>query len=318
MINNKVTLLDVSFWQDNDYTPYKIDFHKAWVNGIDGVILRAGQNAWVDEDYLDYCKNADLANLPRGAYWFYDSRLSPVPQADVFADAVELSGVPALGVWGDYEENYGGRYGGEENFKLFMDRLRERFPNKIVGVYTGPDYWRNHTSATGRAYFLKFPLWIANYRVLNPDIPAPWTNFLFWQYTDQGEGEKFGAESREVDMNIFRGTIEDYKTYFLLGEYEPAPEQPSQGDKMYNCKVKSTAIPYVNLRENPGGNDIGDVYPNTEFTADRLENGWLHSVTDGMIGWVSASFCDYTEITQTPAHKLEVFVDGVLKYTEEF
>jgi hypothetical protein len=81
MIKNQVIVSDFSFWQDDDYTPYKIDFTTAYKAGLDGTILRAGQNTWIDEDFIDYCRNADKAGLPRGAYWFFDSRVWKVPES---------------------------------------------------------------------------------------------------------------------------------------------------------------------------------------------------------------------------------------------
>lgn len=337
MINNKVIILDVSFWQDDDYTPYKIDFNRSWVAGADGVILRAGQNAWMDEDYLDYCRNADEAGLPRGAYWFFDSRLSPIPQADLFADIVEASGFPQLGVWGDYEENYGGLYGGETNFRLFMDKLASRFPGKIVGVYTGPSYWKTRTTISGREYFKKFPLWIANYGVNAPDVPRPWDFYTFWQYTAEGDGLSFGAESLEIDMNRFGGTLDEYRNMFSLSNYEPYTEQaPPQGDRMLIYRIKLTATPHVNLREDADQNarDLGDMFPGEEFLVDggatkkdSLGRDWLRSVQPGRVGYILASLCEFVreanngEPTPDPepeSHVLEVYMDGVLEYRKEF
>ena len=328
MIKSQIVLADISFWQDDDYTPYKVDFTKAWKAGLDGVILRAGQNTWIDEDYLDYARNADATGLPRGAYWFFDSRVSPVPQADRFADIVQLSGeFPKLGIWGDYEENYGGVYGGEGNFKLFMDRLAVRFPGKLIGVYTGPGYWRSHTSTLGRAYFRKFPLWIANYKVFEPDIPSPWgrDEWKLWQYTAEGYGPIFGAESEEIDLNFFNGTLNEYKAFFNLPTYVPAPqEEPGEGMKIY--RVQASRTPYINLRATPNGLDIGDVLPGTEFTSDTFANDslgrpWLHSPSLG--GYVFQEFCDFVrEVPDNPTpsepHVLEVFIDGVLEFRKEF
>lgn len=332
MINGKVVISDFSFWQDDDYTPYKINFTTAHKAGLDGTILRAGQNTWIDEDFLDYCKNADTSGLPRGAYWFFDSRVSPIPQADLFADVVEMAGeFPALGIWGDYEEKYGGVYGGEKNFKLFMDRLQARFPDKLVGVYTGPAYWREHTTYLGRAYFKKFPLWIANYKVLQPDIPPPWgqIDWVIWQYTAEGHGPTFGAESEEVDLNYFNGGLEAYKSYFNIPYYEPATPPPDTGDNMKIYKIQASRTPYVNLRATPDGTDIGDVYPGEQFNSDTEQNDslgrpWLHFIQPARQGWVRKDLCDYigevpTEPTPTPEkHVLEVLIDGVVEFRKEF
>jgi GH25 family lysozyme M1 (1,4-beta-N-acetylmuramidase) len=330
MIKNQVIVSDFSFWQDDDYTPYKIDFTTAYKAGLDGTILRAGQNTWIDEDFIDYCRNADKAGLPRGAYWFFDSRVSPIPQADLFADIVESAGeFPKLGIWGDYEENYGGVYGGQKNFKIFMERLEARFPGKIIGVYTGPSYWREHTTLTGAFFFGKYPLWIAHYGVYQPDVPFPWgkQEWTFWQFTANGDGPMFGAESEEIDMNYFGGTLEEYKTFFNIPDYEPSTPPEETGEDMKIYRVLATTTPYANLRATPNGTDIGDVYPSTEFSSDREEldtlgRPWLHSTSPE--GFVLKSLCEFVRDVEDPTptpcetHVLEVFVDGVLKYKEEF
>lgn len=269
MLNNKVTIFDVSFWQDDDTTPRKIDFNMMKSQGGDGVILRAGQNSWLDEDYVDYARAADQVGLPRGAYWFYDSRTSPVSQAELFCDIVEMSGFPPLGIWGDYEERYGGSWKGERNFLTFLNKLKERFPGKLVGVYTGPAYWIEFTTAAFRSNFGSFPLWIAHYGVSNPLIPAPWTNYVFWQYTDSSDGYRFGVESRELDTNVFGGTLDDYRRYFLLDNYIPG--EPQQGDEgMF--KVWSDKY-IMSLRQDRTvlSSKVDSVPVNTVMIADRIE-----------------------------------------------
>ena len=53
-------------------------------NGAAGVIIRAGQNVWPDPKFDTFWAGAKAAGLPRGTYWFYDSRVSPESQADLF------------------------------------------------------------------------------------------------------------------------------------------------------------------------------------------------------------------------------------------
>ncbi|MCJ7520184.1 MAG: hypothetical protein MUO42_11020, partial [Anaerolineaceae bacterium] len=36
----------------------------------------------------------------------------------------------------------------------------------------------------------------------------PWK---FWQYTNQGDGLAYGAESKAIDLNWFNGTLDDLK-----------------------------------------------------------------------------------------------------------
>jgi GH25 family lysozyme M1 (1,4-beta-N-acetylmuramidase) len=317
MINGKIVVFDVSFYQDDDLTPYKIDFSIMKSQGGDGVIIRAGQNTWIDEDYLDYCRNADSVGFPRGAYWFYDSRTSPLAQADLFANVVEQSGFPPLGIWGDYEERYGGTYGGERNFKIFLDRLKVRFPNKLVGVYTGPFYWVEKTTVAFRGNFSGFPLWIAHYKVSSPTIPPPWGEYVFWQFTDETDGLKFGVESRELDTNIFDGSLDDYKRYFLLDNYIPV--EIVEGEigmfevvsEQYNMSLRADRSVFATK--------VATVPMNTVMIADQIAppsvggmpgDSWAHIpsvIVSGVArsGWVAVvhngdTYCIVTPINTTP------------------
>ena len=71
---------DVSFYQDQPETPEHIDFVKMG-KSADFVIIRAGQNLWVDRDFKLNWVAAKAAELPRGTYWFYDSRADLKRQA---------------------------------------------------------------------------------------------------------------------------------------------------------------------------------------------------------------------------------------------
>lgn len=333
MINNQVVLVDVSFWQDNDYTPYKIDFSIMRSKGIDGAILRAGQNQWIDEDYKDYATNANLAGMPRGAYWFYDSRSNPESQVSKFAEALAGKPLPKLGLWGDYEENYGGPWGGAAHFKIFMDMLRARFPTCVVGVYTGYYYWLEHTTSVQREGFKSYPLWIARYNVTSPIIPYPWTNYVFWQYTDNGDGIYFGTESKELDMNLFRGSFDDYKRYFLLEDLEPI-EPPTQGvngmwkiwSNTYKMSLRKTnEVTGIFMEYIPIGTTMKADRIDPQLSGGMIGDKWAHIFEAGGIlkdGWVAiihngVKYCDVEEVPTGTPHVVEIFIDGILEYKKE-
>ncbi len=53
--------------------------------------------------------------------------------------------------------------------------------------------------------FLKdYLLWVANYKVSKPTVPAPWTNWNFWQYSETGRVT--GVPTSAVDLNWFQGS----------------------------------------------------------------------------------------------------------------
>ena len=56
--------------------------------------------------------------------------------------------------------------------------------NKTPIIYTDPSFW---STCTGNSTaFSSYPLWVANYGVTSPTVPAGWSTPTFWQYTNAG------------------------------------------------------------------------------------------------------------------------------------
>ena len=212
-ILSSIIIPDVSFWEDNNDTARKVDFvMMKSVPGTKGVILRAGQNTWTDEDFVDYDK-ASKGVLPRGIYWFWDSRSSPKDQAKRIFDLVTTCGMPEMEIWCDYEETYNGPYSGWKNFSAFIMEIERLLPKAMIGIYTGYYYWLDHspnpiTQKANLDWFGKYPLWLAWYNqdLTTVKIPKPWSNLRYWQFTEKGDGKKYGCESLNVDLSYFNGT----------------------------------------------------------------------------------------------------------------
>jgi lysozyme len=222
-----ITGPDVSFWQDDNNTAKQIDFQKMKDAGAEFVIIRAGQNTWVDGDFEHNWHKAKEAGIPRGSYWFYDSRSSPRVQADLWSNAIGTD-YPECGIWADFEESYNGPYSNEKYFREFMELLQANFPPLVeLGAYTGYYYWIERVKL--REYWHQYPLWIANYGVTKPNIPPPWSadEWTFWQYTDKGDGLKYGAESKNIDMNFYNGDLTAFNKQFGITSPEPPTQPPA-------------------------------------------------------------------------------------------
>ena len=50
-------------------------------------------------------------------------------------------------------------------------------------LYTYPSFWSRLGNTT---QFKSLPLWIANYGVVTPNLPAGWSKFTIWQYSSSG------------------------------------------------------------------------------------------------------------------------------------
>lgn len=269
-----IELTDVSFYQK------VIDFEKMKNAGIRGTVIRTGQNTWPDPYFLDNWRKAKQASLPRGSYWFLDSRSSVKAQADLYWSLIK-SDLGELMVTADYEESYGGAYSGWRNLYDFLDRLLANgVPSEKLWIYSGYYYWLDHSPQNDAAalnYFKQFHLWLPWYTT-NPSyvkIPKPWEDALLWQNGTPARGLELGVESLEIDINQWTGDLASFNTFWGLGVITP----PSPGGNMFYGKM----IRFTNIRSSPPGGsyaDIGDLQAGDLIEADRLQTD-----ADGVNWW---------------------------------
>lgn len=234
---------DISFYQDDITTPKVTDFVKMH-SQANFVIIRVGQNLWVDRDFKANWTRAKAAGIPRGSYWLYDSRVAPEVQANLWADALG-SDLGELPLFADLEEGYNGAWKDPANWQKFILQLQKRVGKKEIGIYTGFYYFKDSPmTAALRNWFGQFPLWIANYGVVKPNLPAPWTTWLFWQNTDKGDGLAHGVESLNIDMDVFNGTQAQFNTRFGLSEETPLPS-PAHVLELISVKNAAGIVPEI-------------------------------------------------------------------------
>lgn len=301
LIDVETIVLDISFYQDT------ADFQIMKSAGARGVIIRAGQNAWKDVRADEFMILAKQAEMPFGSYWFYDSRIEPERQAELWAKILADDDTK-LGIWADYEENYGGAYGGWRKFYNFLEACKRLMPERMLGIYTGYYYWLEHspnpiTESASLNYFAQYPLWLAWYTT-NPSIvkiPKPWTKMVFWQYSASGDGANYGVGSKEVDKNKFMGTYDEYKTMFNLeednGGTDPMPEVNWIG------KVKDWVTLGAVVRDAPNGSPTGNkILGGTavEATGEPVQAGiysW-RNVVKPYQGWVADHLLEGNYVSQ--------------------
>ncbi|GMV32325.1 MAG: hypothetical protein DYG85_00310 [Chloroflexi bacterium CFX1] len=284
---------DISFYQDDPETPQGVNFIKMRQNA-QFIIVRAGQNLWGDRDFKANWNGAKAAGLPRGAYWFYDSRIDPKQQAEKWASMFD-GDFGELPLFGDFEDNYGGPYRGWRNWYDFLERFKQLIPaGKEIGVYTGYYYWLENTVSAGIPtaslnYFKQYPLWIAAYNPTGPSVPKPWDSWTFWQFTDNGNGAIYGVESLNIDLNYFNGGQDVFEQRFdiTLG---PAPD-PIPPGKNYRVTVAS-----LKVRSGPGlsYDQLGSVKLNqvVERIESNADETWhkIRTQDGGLTGWSFAAY----------------------------
>lgn len=293
---------DISFYQDDPQTPQGINFAKMRENAF-YVIVRAGQNLWSDRDFKVNWREAKLAGIPRGCYWFYDSRVDPKRQAETWAYLFEGGDYGELPLFGDFEDVYNGPFKGWKNWYTFLERIKELVPTKEIGVYTNYYYWTENTVSVNIPtaslnYFKQYPLWIANYGTNSPLIPKPWTEYTFWQFTDNGDGSLYGVESLNIDLNQFNGDLDAFRQRFKLSDTPTPPPPPPSNN--YRVTVSS-----LKVREGPGltYNQVGSIKLNevVEKIGASSDNTWLNirKLDGSLSGWSFAAYLQNVSGTST-------------------
>ncbi len=282
---------DLSKWQDDNSTPQMVDFSKMVAGGVSFTAVKTSQGTWADPDYALNWIHARQAALPRFGYHYLDWRYGPATQGKFFAgmlkaDHGEISPVA------DYEmRSYNpGRARALANLKIFIDAAEQGLGRELM-IYTSPSFWREFGSPDD-PFFAARKLWIANYDVSKPDIPLPWTRWTFWQFTDLGDGLALGAESKELDMNWFNGTVEEMRTLFNIAPPQPASIPVPLPEPAPAGLVLTVSAEALNLRDGPGTNfrDKGDLHKGEKFIVTGIagSQAWAFGHTvDGREGWAA-------------------------------
>jgi GH25 family lysozyme M1 (1,4-beta-N-acetylmuramidase)/exopolysaccharide biosynthesis protein len=298
---------DVSFYQDDPQTPQGINFIKMRQAGAGYIIIRAGQNLWGDRDFKANWRESKAAGMPRGSYWFYDSRADPKKQAELWVSQFD-GDFGELPLWCDFEDNYGGSFKGWKNWYNFMERLKALVPDKELGVYTAYYYWLENMAGVPTAsvnYFKQYPLWIANYGTTTPLVPKPWIadEWTLWQFTDNGDGALYGVESGNIDLNYFNGDLAALKARFNLSDTPIPDPDPTPVSKRFRVTV-----PSLKVRKEPSllGQQVGSILLNeiVEEIRANEDRTWLNirKLDDSLTGW---SFAAYLQRVSGPAPEPE-------------
>lgn len=175
--------MDVSHWQGN------INWGQVGNGQIRFSLTRASHGYEEDTEYVDNRIGASEEGIFFGAYHYAvpkGTTKEAVRQADFFLDlATPQSGdiLPVL----DMEAS-----GGKSPKRLiewvnaFLRRVENRVDVKAI-IYTSPSFWETAMSNTKRFARRGHPLWIANWEVQRPRVPAGnWAGrgWTFWQWTD--------------------------------------------------------------------------------------------------------------------------------------
>jgi len=277
--------IDISQWQET------IDWPSVDPTKVTFVIMRATRGKFtVDPSYATNLAGASQNGFIVGAY----HRATPssengdaVAEADHFvAVARNAAGdiIPAL----DIEETGGLSVTQLQDWvQTWVARVYNRLGVRPM-VYASPYFWR--TSMGDSHWFADhgYPLWIANWYVSAPDVPANnWQGkgWTFWQWSSTGS---VSGISTNVDRDRFSGTD------LRMGEIASLTVVPAQGGSVNGARIACGATSSRCSRlSNPG--DTITLTANPDAGATLL--GW----TGACAGAGTSSTCDVSLIGRDSA-----------------
>lgn len=289
--------IDVSVWQDDNSTPQQIDFARAKRNGAQFAGIKVSQGIWADPDYLYNWAAAKAERMPRIGYHYLDWDPAPDLQAQAFA-ALLRTDLPEIAPVADYEKRTGAptRATAIKKLRAFVDAA-EAALNRELMIYTSIGFWREFG---GDAEFFKTRrLWLAAYTdegYVNDNLAGlPWECWTYWQYSDKGDGLAYGAESKQIDVNWYNGSVEQmYQEFAIPWAIEPEePEEPPEG-------LTLKALRTVNVRKAPhtGAAVLGKLYAGDTVQVSNVSGSDVWVYDERLGGYVAMQYKGVTYLAK--------------------
>lgn len=180
----------------------------------------------VDSRFATNWRAMQEAGLFRGAYHFGRPGGDPQAQAVHFASVVGALGFRDMPPVLDLEEADGHSADHVlEWARAFANQAETLFRRRLL-LYTG-GFWRFQLGNRLDPFFAERALWLAAYQK-NPVLPANWTAWTFWQYSDgryNGPIQVPGVVG-PVDQNLFAGDEAALASFCERAAIDVAPISP--------------------------------------------------------------------------------------------
>lgn len=176
-----------------------VDWHQVQAGGHTFAFIKATEGVDLKDPAFDlHWPQLKEAGLVRGAYHFYVTEDDPAEQARFFIETVTLEPGDLAPVVDVELIGHGTHEGLPERLRLFLDRLYGHYGVKPI-VYTTAKFWNEHFTAE----FGDHPLWVAEYDVDEPKLPAGWESWHLWQWRGDATvpGVEKGADLSQVNLS---------------------------------------------------------------------------------------------------------------------
>ena len=190
--------------------------------------------AYIDM-YNDWKARTEAKNVPFGSFHYWRVTKNAEAQADYYRQESGITNFPPIiDVEKYFNIGYYSRYANAKHLRKVIERVKTNFNVERPMIYTSASHW---LELTGNADFTDCDLWVANYQVITPKIPKPWTDYVIWQYTDR--------YAKRYDANWFNGDEAD------LAKYTNQEPPPPQEIEYYLGRILEVKVNAVNVRSGP-------------------------------------------------------------------
>jgi len=235
--------IDVSRWQG------EINWEMVAAAGYRFAVIRTTVgNYYTDPRFYENWSGARNAGLLVSAYHVVTPEHSAGSQIDRFFDVLgdRKADLPIVL---DVELSRGVSPAGITTcVKDCLQMVEQRDDRKPV-IYTAKWFWNDHVLESPE--WSAYDLWVANYGISTPSLPAGWSEWKLWQHSDKGRVPGIAATT---NLNHFAKSYNDLLAYINAEPEDEAP--PSVGLRA------RTIASRLNVRNGPGVNysDIGDLH----------------------------------------------------------
>ena len=214
----------------------EVKWKKVINSGVSFAIVKATDGGtFFDPRFDDNWSAMRRAQVIRGAYHYFRPDVDPVVQAHHYlwavGDILHESDLPPVLDFEAYPKNV------YEDFKKLKLSKRIKMvkqwlttvsdaTGRLPVIYTNQHSWQYAMNDTEE--FTYCPLWIANYGVSKPYLPAnSWggQGWLIWQFSSSGEVPGVNGGEPPVDLNIFHGKLQDIKDWLGIEGDRNLPPQ---------------------------------------------------------------------------------------------
>jgi len=228
-----------------DVSHYKklIDWVEVKKSGVQFAVIKATESDNFVDPRFDYnWSRTRRLGMIRGAYHFFRPLVDPARQASNFLKIAgrtlhqtDLPPVLDIESYPDFVAREWKQISPDERLRRLQIWMQivESATGRTPIIYTNYYSWRDYLGNTEK--FARHPLWIAAYKVDSPKIPANnWggNGWTFWQTSEKGIVPGIRGEAPCVDMDVYRGTFEDLKSWLKIDQERAKSPDVTNGDMM--------------------------------------------------------------------------------------